>query len=156
MGNLVHCTHWANLGHGHGVYQSLYRVQLHKVSAGVEDDAAVGKLRPVADPDVVEDDVGSGDVVVLHELEEGLEAVPEAEVVDGGHVGGEQGPRPIIGDCQLGGSIYDVHTEGGRSRNAINLWSNNKYFKDREGKKFQIFVDVIYGSSPRRTRPSPR
>ena len=69
-------TQWANLCHGHGVYQSLYVVQLHEVPAGVEDDAAVGELRPVADPDVVEDDVGAGDVVVLHELEEGLEAMP--------------------------------------------------------------------------------
>ena len=68
-------------------------LQLDKVPARVEDDAAVRELWPVADGDVVEDDVGAGHVVVLDQLEEGLQAVPQTEVVDGGHVGGEQGPK---------------------------------------------------------------
>ena len=94
------CTHLPNLAHGHGVDQSLDVFHLHEVPAGVEDDSAMGELRPVADPDVVEDDEGAGHVVILHELEEGLQTVTEAEVVDGRHVGGQQGP--------LGSAKHDI------------------------------------------------
>ena len=81
-----------NLRHGHGVDQPLDVLQLDKVPARVEDDASVRELWPIDDGDVVEDDVGAGHVVILDQLEEGLQAVPQTEVVYGRHVGGEQGP----------------------------------------------------------------
>ena len=65
----------------HAVNNSPDGIWLDEVSRSVQADSPVTELWVVPDLSRVHDDVVEGDVVVLHELEEGLEAVPCAKVV---------------------------------------------------------------------------
>ena len=62
-------------------------IWLYEVSRRVQADAPVTELWVVPDLSRVHDDIVEGYVVVLHELEEGLDAVPRAKVVGRAYVG---------------------------------------------------------------------
>ena len=77
------------LATGHAINDSLYDKGLHKVLCRVNHDTPVPELWVVNDDGAVNDNVAVEDVIVLDELEEGLEAVARAEVGDGVDAGVE-------------------------------------------------------------------
>lgn len=71
----------------HAVNYSLNGICLDEVSRCVQADSPVTELWIVPNFRGVHDDVVAVDVIVLHELEEGLDAVPCAKVVGRANVG---------------------------------------------------------------------
>ena len=79
-------TFRTNLAVSHPIYYSFDDTRLDEVSRRVQHYATVRKLWIVQDGGLAQHDVVVGDVVVLHELEEGLDGVSGPKIVGGGNV----------------------------------------------------------------------
>ena len=91
------------LATGHAINDSLDDERLDKVLGRVNHDAPVPELWVVDDDGAVHNNVAVEDVVVLDELEEGLEAVARAEEGDGVDAGVE---LPVVeADLHLVGLV---------------------------------------------------
>ena len=84
----------------HAINYSPDGVWLYEVSRSVQADSPVTELWIVPDLGRVHDDVVEGDVIVLHELEEGLETVACAKVVGRAYVGPQNLFRIAVTICE--------------------------------------------------------
>jgi hypothetical protein len=89
----------------HSVNDPPYDQWIYKVSCRVQHDTPVSKLWVVSDHDVAQDDIVVADIVVLHQLEKSLEAVPGA-VVAGGHDDGCKGELGGKSNLSTGSAVY--------------------------------------------------